>query len=438
MKRLMMVCAVGALWLAGAALGGPLEVETAMNQSRLLAGQNTAAYLKVSLTGAEVERLKDRPPVNVAIVIDKSGSMSGEKIEKAKEAAILGIERLGREDIVSVVVYDNEPRVLIPATKLTNKDALIRQVRCLEAGGSTALYGGVQTAADEMRKFLGSNRVSRMILLSDGLANVGPRNPDELGRLGGRLIDEGISVTTIGIGLGYNEDLMSKLAFASDGHHYFAEDACELADLFDKEFSHTLSVVAQDVLVKIRCAEGVRPVRLLGRAGRIAGQVAEVSLNQVFGGRDKYVLLEVDVPASAAGSSRAVASVTVEYQDLKTQARESVIHSASVAFVGDAAEAEKSVHPAVMASVVEQIAVEKHELATTLRDQGQVQQAQQVLYENSAYLRSNSRLLKSEELAAYAAENEQAAGAVQDEDRWNATRKGMRQSQTARRVQQQR
>ena len=417
--------------------GAAVQLEAEMNQSKLLVGGERTAYLKVCLTGDRVLPSVMRPRVNVSIVIDKSGSMGGNKIEKAKEAAIFAINRLSRDDILSVIVYDSEPHVLIPATKLSNKQALIEQIRCLQAGGSTALYGGVQTGAAEMRKFIEENRVHRMILLSDGLANVGPRSPEELGRLGGQLIEEGISVTTIGIGLGYNEDLMSKLAFASDGHHYFAEDACELADLFDKEFDCAMSVVAQDVLVKIQCRGDVRPVRLLGRSGNIDGQLVEVGLNQIFSSRSKYFILEVEVPANVrSGRSLDLASVTVEYQNMKTQVRNTLAHSAAVVFVDDKTEAEKSVNKSVMASVVEQIAVERNELATKLRDEGQIDQARQILMDNTSYLQSNSQKLGCPVLAGYAEENRKDAEAVQDDQQWGHARKAMRESQTARRVQQ--
>ncbi|MHC5083932.1 MAG: vWA domain-containing protein, partial [Planctomycetota bacterium] len=182
--------------------------------------------------------------------------MSGEKIQKAKEAAILAVHRLKSTDIVSVVLYDSDVQVLVPATKLTKKEQIIRQIRTVNAGGSTALYAGVQNGADEVRKFIAANKVNRIVLLSDGLANVGPQSPNELGRLGANLVEEGISVTTIGLGLGYNEDLMSQLAYKSDGGHYFAEHADELAGVFDDEFGRATSVVAQDVTIEIICGEG--------------------------------------------------------------------------------------------------------------------------------------------------------------------------------------
>ena len=178
----------------------------------MLADKKQAAFVKIGLTGFKLDSKDKRAPVNVAIVLDKSGSMEGDKIAKAKDAAIAAIGRLGSDDIVSVVAYDSTVQVIVPATKLSDKESVIEQIRRIEAGGSTALFAGVSKGADELRKFLDKNRVNRVILLSDGLANVGPQSPSELGALGASLMKEGISVSTMGLGLDYNEDLMTKLA----------------------------------------------------------------------------------------------------------------------------------------------------------------------------------------------------------------------------------
>ncbi|MCA9135024.1 MAG: VWA domain-containing protein, partial [Planctomycetales bacterium] len=182
-------------------------------------------YLRIGITGFELPSDKQRLPVNVAIVIDKSGSMQGEKIEQARKAAIQAIDRLRDSDIVSVVTYDSSVNVLVPATKASDRETIRKQIASIAAGGNTALFAGVSKAAGEIRKFLDDKHVNRVILLSDGLANVGPASPAELEQLGESLIKEGISVSTMGLGLGYNEDLMTRLALASSGNHVFIEDA---------------------------------------------------------------------------------------------------------------------------------------------------------------------------------------------------------------------
>ncbi len=257
-------------------LADQLKLNVALGHAVLKADQKQTDYLRVALRGFKLRNERERTPVNVAIVIDRSGSMQGEKIRKAKEAAIMAVRRLTSRDIASVITYSDTAHVLVPATKLTNKEPVIAALRGLQAGGSTALFAGVSIGAGELRKFLDRKRVNRIILLSDGIANVGPSSPAELSDLGASLIKESISVTTIGLGSGYNEDLMSKLAQKSDGNHYFAENATDLARVFNGELGDVLSVVAQEVLIKIQCAEGIRPVRVLGRDANITGQLVTV------------------------------------------------------------------------------------------------------------------------------------------------------------------
>lgn len=159
--------------------------------------------------------------MNIALVIDKSGSMGGAKIAQAREAVNLAIDRLGPDDVLSIVAYDNSVHTLVPATKVSDKAALKARISKLGANGGTALFGGVSRGASEVRKFFDRDRVNRVILLSDGMANVGPKSPKEMASLGEKLGGEGITVTTFGIGSGYNEDLMTQLAQASDGNHAY-------------------------------------------------------------------------------------------------------------------------------------------------------------------------------------------------------------------------
>ncbi len=424
-----------ALLLACGALATPAQqvaVDAAMNQSVFLAGEKQTAYLRVAMTGFDVEDA-GRTPVNVAIVLDKSGSMTGEKIQHAKEAAIMAIQRLHKDDIVSFVVYDTTVNVLVPATRLTNKESVIETVRSINAGGSTALFAGVSRGANEVRKFLAKNRVNRVILLSDGLANVGPSAPSDLAELGESLGREGISVSTIGLGLGYNEDLMTQLAMRSDGNHLFAETPTELAGVFDAEFGDVLAVVAQDVVVTIDFDGNVRPVRGLGREVDIAGQRATARLNQLYGGQMKYVLVEVELPAYAAeallrSSATPVAAVEVAYANMHTESPDHIRKQVAVRLTAEPDEAQQSLDKEIMASTVEQIALEKNRWALRLRDEGKIDEARAALLSNREFLSSNAIVLDNEQLKAQAELNEMDAQNL-DPEVWNRQRKLMRLNQ---------
>ena len=145
-----------------------------------------------------------------------------------------------------------------------------------------------------MRKYKEPRRLNRVVLLSDGQANVGPSRPEEFAALGRAAAAQGISVSTIGLGLGYNEDLMLQLARASDGNHAFAREPTDLVQIFNKEFDDVLASCAQTVSIDIELKPGVRVVRALSRDGTIEGQRAQFRMNQVYAATEHYVLMEVE------------------------------------------------------------------------------------------------------------------------------------------------
>jgi Ca-activated chloride channel family protein len=412
-----------------------LRVDAAPAHPYLRAGEKSLTYLKVGLTGERLEPARQRPAVNIAIVLDTSGSMQGEKIRRAKDAALASLDRLGPNDIVSVLAYDDTVDVLVPATKLVDKAAVRAAIQRLEAGGSTALFAGVSKGAAELRKFLNRQRVNRLLLLSDGQANIGPSSPGELGEMGASLIKEGISVTTFGLGLGYNEDLMAQLARRSDGNHYFIEHATDLARRFDYEFDDVLSVAAQEVTVRITVADGVRPVRVLGREADITGQTVTTYLNQVYGDQEKYVLLEVEVPASRAGAERPLAKVDVSFVDMRTRTAARAARQVSTRFTDTPGLVDTRTNPVIMAAVVEQIAVERNKAAVELRDQGRIEEARRALLANAAYLREQARRYESKALADYVAKNELDASRLEGEA-WTQQRKNILDEQNIRQSQQ--
>jgi Ca-activated chloride channel family protein len=358
----------------------------------LKSDEKQTTWIRVGLEGFKLASEKQRPPVNLAIVLDKSGSMKGEKIQQAIRGAVDAIALLGPNDIVSVVTYDSTVNVLVPATKLTDPESVIGAIRKINAEGNTALFAGVSKGAAEVQKFADRDRVNRVILLSDGLANVGPSSPGELGALGATLLKENISVSTLGLGLGYNEDLMVQIAAKSGGNHQFIEQATELADIFRKEFDDVMSVVAQEVDVRIQIPDGVRPVRVLGNESDINGQSVVTRLAQIYSRQNKHVVVEVEVPASESNSKLALATVSVAYTNMKTKQRDQLSGSTEVRFTTSASEVEKSLNTKVLADVVALVSSEQNKIATKFLDGGDLAKCRQVLKENGEFLSTNALL----------------------------------------------
>lgn len=352
------------------------------------AQQQQTTYLRIGLVG-EHPSIANKALVNVTMIIDKSASMQGKKMACAKEATALMIDQLRQDDVIAIVTYDHHADILLPARVATEDTSCLKtSLQQLSASGQTALFNGIETAAREIRKFWDRDRVNRLILLSDGLANVGPRSPEEFGALANTLSQENIAITTIGLGLGYNEDLMTQLARQSDGNHAFAEQGINLTSIFNNEFKEICAVIAQEVNVTILCMEGVRPLRILGRDAQIQGTKVAVKLNQLYSEQEKYILLELEVSAFPVKPEVILAGVAVVYRNMSTHLTERLSCKIAATFtdslVGHQANA------MVMSAVAEQLAAEKNNLAIQLRDQGKIAEAQQLLWDNARCLAEES------------------------------------------------
>jgi Ca-activated chloride channel family protein len=420
------------LFSAGLSAANDITVDLGLDRSTVGTGGGQRVFLKLGLVGGR--STYDRPPLNVSIVLDRSGSMEGEKLERAKQAAEYAVERLGPQDLVSVVVYDDEAQVLVPATPARNAERVIRAIRTIRSGGSTALFAGVSLGAGEVRRFGEERQVRRVILLSDGLANVGPDSPSELGRLGASLRKEGISVSTIGLGLGYNEDLMARLAFNSDGNHAFVQEPGDLVRIFDAEFRDAASIVASEVDITITCRPGVRPVRIINRDGDIVGQQIRLRLNQILAAQEKYVLVELELPAGRSGSRLPVAEARTSSMDLAAMQRRTMDSSVVVAYSDDQSVLLGSVRKDVKEQVVLQLATEENEKAVRLADEGRTEEAKKVLKDTADTLSRAAAELSSPVLQQYAGQNADAAESLDDEE-WSAQRKLMLEEQSTNKTQ---
>ena len=397
-----------------------------LDRSVLPADNPQQVVVKVTLDAPRAPSEIARPPVNLCIVLDRSGSMSGQKIEKAKEAAIEALRRLGAGDLFSMVVYDHNVDTIIPAQNAVNTQWMESRIRDIFSGGNTALFGGVSQGASEIRKNLDSRYVHRIILLSDGLANVGPSAPEDLGRLGAALIKEGISVTTVGVGTDYNEDLMTRLSQNSDGNAYFVESSRDLPRIFTAELGEVLNVVAKQVNVIIECPDGIEPVKIIGRDGRIHRGKVELSLNQLYGGQEKYALVEVRVPAGESGQGRDIATARVTYENPFTRKKESSSGSARATFSADKKTVEKSANVDVQRELHLNLKAEAEEKAIEYFDAGNAPAAIGALKQSARELEERGRVLGDAVLLEEADKMTQQAEALEQEGMSKSKRKEMR------------
>lgn len=364
------------------------------------------AYVKVSLAADKVAA-KNRPSVNLAIVLDRSSSMQGDRIVKAREAACEAINRLEARDVVSVVVYDNTAETIIPAQHVTEKPALMAKIRAIEPRGCTALFAGVAKGAEELKKFRGACEISRVLLLSDGQANVGPSSAEELGRYGALLMKDGVAVSTIGLGAYYNEDLMTRLAQKSDGNSYFVENSGDLPRIFASELGDVLSVAATRVQLTVRFAGTFTPVAIVGRDGRIVDNTVTIDLNQLYGGQTKYVLVKCDVAPGKEGTTTLVGTACVAYLDPVDGKECRLSGTGSVAYSSDIAAVKASINKDVIRERVLNENALRMEEALRFADRGDFERASALTRRNIAVAEEAQVLIGADaNLAAEAAAQE--------------------------------
>ena len=274
-------------------------------------GEHTV-HAMLELVAPAPEKGKERAPLHLALVIDRSGSMAGPNLEHTKAAAEYLVRRLGPEDELALVTYDD--RVEVRASLGTaDRDDLMASIASIWPGGTTNLSGGWLKGAEEVGRATGDG-VRKVLLLTDGLANVGITDTPTLTNMAKNLRDRGVGTTTIGYGGGFNEELLTAMADAAGGNAYFAASPEDAPGIFAQEFSDLASLVAQNLSVEIRPTEDVKLLGVLNEypVNPVTGGL-QVALGDVYSEENRRVVFELHVPEMAKLGVITVAEVVVRY-----------------------------------------------------------------------------------------------------------------------------
>lgn len=270
-----------------------------------------------------------RPGVSVSLVLDRSGSMGGRKIALAREAVAYAIRLLREYDRLNLVVYDHVVDTLlecVPATKAAKAQAL-RALEAIDARGQTNLaegwLAGARSLGGPPATSAGAgpaagDRLARVLLLTDGLANQGMTDHDELNQAAARLRAEGVQTSTFGLGADFDEELLSSIASEGGGHFYFIEQPQQIPDLLASELGEVLEVAARDVVFEVRGGAGVSVAVLNPLPVSPIGEVTRVRLGDLVAEQEVTLLLAVTCGARAEGERAWV--------DCRVVDREAVLH----------------------------------------------------------------------------------------------------------------
>lgn len=262
----------------------------ALSQAKVLAQTDTDVYAEVRMTADKAAGQNERAPLALAVVLDTSGSMSGEKIEQAKNAVLELIRDMRDDDEIAVVRYSDDAGVVQRLSRVGSvRNELSRRVQQIDAGGGTAIPVGLSAGLAQLGD-AERGRVQRVVLVSDGLDST--RAQAEL--LAQNSFAKGVSISSIGIGLDFDESYMSGVARAGHGNFGFVKDASTLASFLHRELDETASTTIANASVRLKLPHGVRFVSVSGAdASVLDSDQIELKLGSLFAGDERRAIVHL-------------------------------------------------------------------------------------------------------------------------------------------------
>jgi Ca-activated chloride channel family protein len=277
--------------------------------------QQLAYVLIEAVPGAGVARVQ--MPLNLSLVLDKSGSMSGKKIQNLRQAAKLVVDRLGPEDTISIVAFSDRKYLIAKSQPVVDQQDLKRKIDRIRDGGGTAISGGMGQGLAELAKALSPDRVSRMLLLTDGQTFGDEKQCLKQGKKAGA---SGIVVNALGLGDDWNEDLLDDIAEASGGVADFIDSPDKIVAFFEQAVKSMQDTVVQNSQLVLRLASGVTPrqvwqvLPMISNLGYqpLSDRDVQVTLGELEKGQPRSLLVELLISPRPAGSYR-IAQTEIAY-----------------------------------------------------------------------------------------------------------------------------
>jgi Ca-activated chloride channel family protein len=357
-----------------------------IDHSLLAVESEHRVHAMLEVTAPDVEG-QERPALHLALVIDRSGSMAGAKLEGAKQAARFLVERLGTEDSLALVTFDNEVSLVAPS-EVPDKAHLREVIKHITPGGMTNLSGGWLKGAEELRRAPEGGQ-KRVLLLSDGHANAGVTDAESLTGMVAGLKGQEVGTTTIGFGRGFDEDLLTAMADAGGGNGYFAEGPDDAPGIFVEEFEGLATVASQNVSVEITPISDVKFVGVLHEYPTVSvpGGI-QAQLGDFFGGEMRRVIFEFAVPDVAELGQKHIADVVLRYTSVGDPVE---MHQVTIPIHVNVVTADEADAADDDRDVVDEVlilkAAEDRKRASDLADAGSYDDAAEILESTSERLR---------------------------------------------------
>lgn len=287
-----------------------------------------------------------RLPLNIALVIDRSGSMEGEPLSYVKQACSYVVDLMEPNDVLSVVTFEEQVDVLVPARRVVNKTLLKEHINRLEVGNTTNLYDGLVVGCQQVASVMQEGYVNRVLLLTDGEPTAGIKDFTSIVGQVAEQKGRGITVTALGFGPEYNEELMAGVARRSGGNYYYIARPDLIPEVFRRELETLMTITARNLRLKLSLPRWVQLRQVFGRQPSFGPRHAEISLQDIERGSAMSVLCELEFAPRPAGTYRVV-KAELFYDDAVSGRSEVLTGDIEFEFTQDKALVASGVNPIV-------------------------------------------------------------------------------------------
>ena len=290
-----------------------VSLASALSQKLVAADKAGEIRVRLRIDAAKLKHSK-RPPINVVLVVDSSGSMEGKAIEDARAAALALVDGLAEGDHFAVVTFDSLTRVLVPSTTIdaASQGSIREHIGKMAARGTTDLAGGLTAGLAEVQRGYLNNGVNRLVLLSDGV----PNDESAMASLGQTAASMQVAITALGLGLEYNETLLASLARQTGGKFHFIEDSAKVAAVLGEEVLRLERIVAQNLTLSLLPGPGVSIAGVLGHNGQpLANRGLQLGLGDLGEGSHRELIVRLRVGPHRDGASLELMDAVLGFQD---------------------------------------------------------------------------------------------------------------------------
>lgn len=396
---------------------GHLILDAGLDRSSVIAGATSERFVVITVTAPDDLGQAVRRPVDMAVAMDVSGSMTGEgKIDYARRSAKYLVDHMEAGDSYALVAFSDEATVKIPAGPVRDPQSLRAQIDRIYEGGGTNIADGLSVSAGEALRAANGENAPRVVLLSDGNPTVGVQDPDALARIVSDLHAKGVTVSVVGLGLDYNEDLLQRLADAGGGSYDFVDDPTELQTVFSEELRKSQSVVAHRTTVNVSwdAADGVEVLDVVGwdeqkvHRDMCCVQGFSVDMGDMYAGQTRKIVARVRVNAPREGGEMKLANVELRYDDVIDSAPGFAQRFAVATGTDDVAAVDKSLHHNRTKGAALAWGNEQTQLAARAYADGNIAEAEEYAKKGESWFGYNAGLLGGDaDLQMRAARTEQ-------------------------------